>query len=740
MKKAALSALILLVFALACRGFALGEGSSVVPEKGYEAVDTLDIVYTPADAPAITVQMHEGQAYLFLPSGAQVEALTIGGKSVPCTLTEGENTIRDALGKTLMLTVMQSANLRSVYLVSEDAENAGRAFVEANNRHTTVVQAELTIVNAQGKTDYRGVIQQLRGRGNTTWWWGAKKPYQLKLEKKADLLQNGHENRTFLLLAECFDATLLHNTLCLDIAQKLGLPSPAFEPVDLYYDGVYRGTYLLCEKVEVRSGLLDILNYNDLLSRQYDAENLPVLQADNRYGCPYQYLDGVDADNRENGAYLLEIDQYFYTTEDVWVSTASDLHFTVQNPGCLSKADGAYIGEFLQRIENALQNGGVEPETGQKVSDLLDFQSLAQFFLLSEWSKNPDYWRGSTFFYKPAGEEKLYAGPVWDFDIAFGIREGESGTTGYLRADEGWLGLLCAMPDFQETVRAVWENELEPMLSALDLDAYMDRVAGSAAMNFTLWPYGGGYNNINKDTVYGTWTENLDFLRDYLTGRLEWMNGNIAGWAGHTVSAAALTLSYRNADVPACAQLTVTNSRNNVALSDVQWQTAPDTAVPWHNLYTVTATLTVADSCKLAEGFAVTINGDPVTQLSADTRTAKLRFSFSAPKYESALYDGDDYGMLYQYDYFVAHNPDIVEECGTDDPAEMLDYFVSSGLYEELTGIETYVPEAFINNYYEMMDAYYMCDPESCAQYYRENVVKEDLLGMEQEAFPDVLP
>ncbi len=741
MKKSALSALLMLVLLLICLGFAAGESNPAVPEKGYEAVETLDICTASTDTPAITVQLHEGQAYLFLPSGALMpQALIIGGETVPYALTLGQNTIRDAQGDPLLLMVMRSANLRAVYLMSDDAENAGRAFVEANNAHTTSVQAQMTIVNAQGDTDYRGAIRQLRGRGNTTWGWGAKKPYQLKLEKKADLLGNGHENNTYLLLAECFDATLLHNTLCFDIARKLGLPTPANEPVDLYYDGVYRGTYLLCEKVEVRSGLLNIMDYDALLSRVYDAEDQTVQQAVNRYGNEYQYLDGVDADNGANGAYLLEIDQYFYTTEDVWVSTASDLHFTVQNPGCLSKADGAYIGELLQRIENALQNGGVDPETGQKASELLDYPSLARFFLLSEWSKNPDYWRGSTFFYKPAGEEKLYAGPVWDFDIAFGIRKGESGTAGYLRAQDGWLSLLCAMPDFQETVLDVWITELEPLLASLDMDTYVNRVAASAAMNFTIWPYGGGYNNINKDTVYDTWEENLAFLKDYLAGRLDWMRQDLAGWAGYDVSAAALTLSYRNADVQTSVKLAVANSRNNVTLSDIRWQTAPDPDVPWHNLYTVTATLTVAQGCTLTGEFMATVNGDPVTMLSADESAALVRFTFSAPKYEQALADGDDYGMLYQYDYFVAHNPEIVEECGTDDPETMLNYYVSSGLYEELTGIETYVPEEFIANYYDLLDAYFMGDAESCAQYYRENVVTEDLLGMEQEAYPDVQP
>lgn len=718
------------------------EQSTYVARAGqYIPVETLDITYQQENAPAIYAQMQDGQAYLFLPSGVTVDALTIGGKTVACTLTEGENSITDAGGNEISLMVMQSANLPAVYLQSDDPVSAGREQVDSAEDHAITVQASLTMVNTAGDTEYQGHISKLRGRGNTTWEWGDKRPYQLKLDTKADLLGTGNANKTFLLLAECFDATLLHNTLCLDVAAQLGLPTPAHEAVDLYYDGVYRGTYLLCEKVEVREGLLAILDYNKLIDKEYntDSVELPVAETENAYGCTYTYRDGLDVEGGENIAFLVEIDQYFYNEEPVWVSTQSGFHFTVQNPSNLSKADGVYISEFLQRIENAVVNGGTEPDTGEQLHDMLDFDSLARFFLVSEWSKNPDYWRGSTYFYKPADEHKLYAGPVWDFDIAFGIRKGESGVTGYLRGDDSWLYYLTRNPEFQLAVRKVWETELKPIVSSLDVDAYVNHIAKSAAMNFVLWPYGGEYNNINWDTLYDTWDENLNFLRTYLDGRLQWLTEDIAGWMGYEITSTALSLHYRNADVINSAALEVANIRNNLTVSGIRWETASDEAVKWNNLYTVTATLTANDGCMLADGFSVTVNGAPVTLLTSDGHTATVRFTFSGTKYEPADYYGDDYGMLYQYDYFVAHNPAVVEECGTDDPEEMLDYFVSSGLYDELCGIETYVPQAFINNYYSMLNAYYMADPEMCAEHYREYYQEEDLLGMEQEIVPEVI-
>ncbi|MDD3921830.1 MAG: hypothetical protein PHO41_11750, partial [Eubacteriales bacterium] len=192
------------------------ETAAAVHAGKYVPVETLDITYTQADAPAIYAQIQDGQAYLFLPSGAAIDTLTIGDREVPFTL--GENTLTDAQGNEVDLIVMQSANIGSIYLQSDDPENAGRAQVDGSEDHSVTVQAGLTILDAEGNETYTGHINKLRGRGNTTWIWGDKKPYQIKLDEKADLLGTGAENKTYTLLAECFDATLLHNSLCLDVS------------------------------------------------------------------------------------------------------------------------------------------------------------------------------------------------------------------------------------------------------------------------------------------------------------------------------------------------------------------------------------------------------------------------------------------------------------------------------------------------------------------------------------------
>jgi len=80
----------------------------------------------------------------------------------------------------------------------------------------------------------------------------------------------------------------------------------------------------------------------------------------------------------------------------------------------------SYISALYQAFEDAVMNGGVHPDTGKDYREYVDLDSLAQCFLLLELSQCGDAFQSSTYFYKPAGEEKLYAGPLWDFDSAYG--------------------------------------------------------------------------------------------------------------------------------------------------------------------------------------------------------------------------------------------------------------------------------------------------------------------------------
>lgn len=226
----------------------------------------------------------DGNAALFLPSCMDLSALTFVFESETLTFANeaGERleaisgqpadvgslfpswpdaqgryslTVSMPQGDPLALYLMRSANQAAIWVVSGEPETHGRAYVDASSSsEKRSITGSMLMLDADGRVIYDDDLRELRGRGNTTWGWGVKKPYQIKLKNKADLLNNERNNtaRTWVLLAEAFDATGLHNTISLSLGKAMGLEgTPEARMVDLYFDGEYRGYYLLSEKVRL---------------------------------------------------------------------------------------------------------------------------------------------------------------------------------------------------------------------------------------------------------------------------------------------------------------------------------------------------------------------------------------------------------------------------------------------------------------------------------------------------------
>ncbi len=214
------------------------------------------------------------------------------------------------------------------------------------------------------------------------------------------------------------------------------------------------------------------------------------------------------------------------------------------------------------------------------------------------------------------------------------------------------------------------------------------------------------------------------------------MDAQLAMWPGETIESSALTLSYRSADVPGSAALAPDCDHSNIGVGEMEWSAEPLADEPYNARYTVAVTLSAQNGSAFADAPAITVNGGSPEVTSRDAEHIRLRFSFIGPVYAPAEYDGVDYGMIYNYDYLVAHSPETAEECGANDPDELLAYYADYLLGDGPQAIETFDLEAFIANYEPLLNAYYMLDPYSCAMHYVENWQAENLLGMEAEARP----
>ena len=93
----------------------------------------------------------------------------------------------------------------------------------------------------------------IRGRGNSTWEMQKKKPFKIKLEKKADVLGLG-ENKHWALLDNVFDSTLMRDRITAWLGDEMGFDfTPRGVPVDVIMRGENYGTILPRMSVWIRT-------------------------------------------------------------------------------------------------------------------------------------------------------------------------------------------------------------------------------------------------------------------------------------------------------------------------------------------------------------------------------------------------------------------------------------------------------------------------------------------------------
>lgn len=528
-------------------------GLAVVPAAA-AGPDLTDLTWQAAPGQTVSTQPVAGETWLFLPAHADLTALALtfdggpltvtgpagsaavtSGAAFDCTAlfagvpTDGVWTLSLARGgETATLHLMQSANLRALYLTSADPAK-GRAWVEQSKDNKA--KGTALLLRADGSVVYDGDLKQIKGRGNSTWDY-AKKPYQIKLTEKTDLLETGEAPAsTWVLLANYCDETLLHNRLTYALAQGLGLAyTPNSVPVDLYYDGEYRGSYQLSEKTEVGESRVDIGDLEGAIEAANpaveDFDALPTALGTTDAGSPYQYVTGLTAPEGVQGGFLLEMDfAQRATAEKSWFTTADGRYLVVKAPEYLPQSLLAMVCARWQALEEALDRAALDPASAD-LADHLDLDALARCYLLLELSQDGDAFQSSTFFYLPEDGSKFYAGPLWDFDSAYG--SGAAVAENAFVAGQTTFGRkLLAAPAVRAAIQEAWEDlaPLTEQAAAQWLPAWTAELSASRAMDRVLWP----------ETAEGTFSAAVADLGTFLTQRSRWLGAEVRSWTEDTV-------------------------------------------------------------------------------------------------------------------------------------------------------------------------------------------------------------
>ena len=510
MKKRLLAAVLALCLLLPC--LAVGAlAADIQPDA-----PTVPIrVTAQVDGMQIRAQDVAGELYLFLPVNADLTALSLtfrkSGETTTAketvnvlSLVEKDSRGRYALktvlndGSAVRFYVMQGSAIPTMYLASDNTDQS-RIWVDKSKKNEAT--GTMKLICSDGSTVYDGGLTQIKARGNSTFTHYPKKAYQIKLSDKTDLLGTGEKVKTWVLLANYGDATLMHDKLFKDLAAQLGMAYTAScDWVNLYYDGEYRGVYLLSEKNSVGGTGVDITD----MEEAYEAVNptygddMLISEGVNAHGQKYLYTENLAEVSELTGGWLIELminkvdePNGFYTERGTPVN--------VRSPEYAGKAAMEYISTYYQDFERAVyatdeagNYTGVNATTGKSFDEYMDMTSLIQTFLLQELALNPDGFISSLYFHKDV-DDIMYAGPIWDQDMTLG-----TGWTIYISPtvqDYHYLAEgLVKIPEFYAAMLAYFYDTFLPAAEQwLGEDGTIQRTAAllsdSAAMNYTLWPY-----------------------------------------------------------------------------------------------------------------------------------------------------------------------------------------------------------------------------------------------------------
>ena len=124
-------------------------------------------------------------------------------------------------------------------------------------------------------------------------------------------------------------------------------------------------------------------------------------------------------DLRDEDGMIIELDNGYCKQEPLNIDLASGDCVTVKDMVTDDNMD-KNLSVFIEQINRAQEV--VADGDYKKMTEILDIESFARYFVVNEFVANPDAYVTSFFMYKNGVDDKIHAGPAWDFDSAFGNR------------------------------------------------------------------------------------------------------------------------------------------------------------------------------------------------------------------------------------------------------------------------------------------------------------------------------
>lgn len=385
------------------------------------------------------------------------------------------------------------------------------------SKETWVTEAQAYL--KEGETVTALGATSIRYRGNTTLRY-VKKPYALKLDKKASILGMPSDKR-WNLLANYLDRTRLRNDLALELGRRLterGIGfawTPKGKHVELVLNGEHLGNYYLVEHIKISKNRINIteMKSTDIAEPEITGGYLMEMSTE---------MDEV------NQFYTNWFPEAYPGSRVLTLNGQYHLPVMVKDPDedVMQPAQLAWLKDYM----NTLQ-GHIVRNDGDWTSQV-DMDSFICWMFVQEVVGNQEpFHPKSAYMYKDRGG-KLTMGPLWDFD--YSTFDGAGATPVYHYSI--WYPYMLKNSTFKARVKELWPI-VRPILREV-CDEYALKysqatstpetmaVAVSSDLDWVRWKNLGGQPSVNGDEDLGIWVA-YKRLTDNLSARITQMTNEV---------------------------------------------------------------------------------------------------------------------------------------------------------------------------------------------------------------------
>lgn len=319
---------------------------------------------------------------------------------------------------------------------------------------------------------YDGMIG-IKIRGNSSAAFTQKR-YTISLRneegksQKASLLGMPADD-DWVLLGPYNDRSMMRDAFAFDLWTEMGHWGSRSRYAEVLLNGEYRGVYLVVEKIKRSQDRVNI-SKQDSINGGFI---LRVDATDSDCATFRSAIAGVNSQSNNGGfgggfggGSMPVTWCVFYPKKDK-----------------LQTEQLEYIQDYVNKAEQAIADG-------KDYDKYIDVASFVDYFIHTELSLNADGFKRSAYFYKDGVDEKgkgglLHAGPVWDYNLAYGNCNFCSANDIYAWVYNGcetnptpamWKN-LAANEAFMKRVKARYAQLRKSILSEKSINAYIDQHA-----------------------------------------------------------------------------------------------------------------------------------------------------------------------------------------------------------------------------------------------------------------------